>query len=91
MFDEEGDLRDLLSRLSPTTRDALCRVLIRDQPDRDEIASMLLHYGDRNGMAWADIIDLLTMYPDERRQVVRLLGELEASPAPARSATAAVS
>jgi hypothetical protein len=28
--------------------------------------------------AYADIIDFLTMYPDARRQVVRLLGELTA-------------
>jgi hypothetical protein len=27
----------------------------------------------------ADIIDLLTMYPEARRQVVRLLGEIEAT------------
>ena len=39
---------------------------------------MLLRYGDRNGMEWADVIDMLTMYPQERRRVVRLLGELEA-------------
>jgi hypothetical protein len=30
-------------------------------------------------MEWADVIDTLTMHPDERRRVVRLLGELEAS------------
>jgi hypothetical protein len=30
--------------------------------------------------AWlADLIDTLTMHPDERRRVVRLLGELETS------------
>jgi hypothetical protein len=27
----------------------------------------------------AEIIDMLTMYPEARRQVVRLLGEIEAS------------
>ena len=27
---------------------------------------------------WADIIDMLTMYPDARRRLVRVLGELEA-------------
>jgi hypothetical protein len=74
----DADLRDLLSTLSPTAREALRRVLIHDQPDRDEVASMLLHYGDRNGLEWADIVDTLTMYPDERRRVVQLLGELEA-------------
>jgi hypothetical protein len=33
---------------------------------------------DQNGQSWADIIDLLTMYPEARRKVARLLGELEA-------------
>ena len=37
-----------------------------------------MRYRDENGQRWADIIDLLTMYPDARRHVVRLLGELEA-------------
>jgi hypothetical protein len=46
---------------------------------RDEVASTLLHYGDRNGTEWADIIDLLTMYPDARRRVVRILGEIDAT------------
>jgi hypothetical protein len=49
-----------------------------EQPDRDEVASMLLQYGDQVGYDWADIIDFLTMWPDGRRQVVRLLGEIEA-------------
>jgi len=39
---------------------------------------MLMRYRDQNGQDWADVIDLLTMYPDARRQVVLLLGELEA-------------
>jgi hypothetical protein len=51
---------------------------VRDQPDRDAFATELLHCGDRNGREWADVIDLLTMHPDARRRVVRLLGELEA-------------
>jgi hypothetical protein len=50
--------------------------LIRDQASRDAIASELLRYRDGGGDDWADIIDFLTMYPDTRRQVVRLPGEL---------------
>jgi hypothetical protein len=45
-------------------------VLIRDHADRDTIASQLMRYRDQNGQGWADIIDLLTMYPDARRSVV---------------------
>jgi hypothetical protein len=32
----------------------------------------------QNGQDWADIIDFLTMHPEARRQVVRLLGEIGA-------------
>ncbi len=71
-------LRSLLETLNPKARDDLRRALIRDQADRDAISSHLMRYRDQNGQDWADIIDFLTMYPDARRQVVRILGELEA-------------
>jgi hypothetical protein len=49
--------------------------LIRDHADRDAIAMQLLRYPDENGQGWADIIDFLTMHPDVRRQIVRLIAE----------------
>jgi hypothetical protein len=78
MIDEDANLRAILLTLSTKTRDDLRRVLIRDQADRDAISSRLMRYRDQNGQDWADIIDFLTMWPDARRQVVRVLGELEA-------------
>ena len=72
------DLRELLRTLDPKARDDLRRVLIRDQDDRDAISSRLMRFRDQNGQDWADIIDFLTMYPDARRRVVRMLGEIEA-------------
>jgi len=42
------------------------------------IASQLLRYRDERGDDWADIIDMLTMHPEERRRVVRLLAEITA-------------
>ncbi len=60
-------LRDPLLTLSPSARDHLRTVLIRD--DRDEIAQQLLRYGDANGDGWADVIDTLTMYPEAWRRV----------------------
>jgi hypothetical protein len=63
----EYGLRDVLRMLDPKARDKLRRVLIRDDADRNE-----------NGKGWADIIDLLTMYPDARRRVARVLGEIDA-------------
>ena len=73
------DLRALLSTLDPNARDDLRRVLIRDQADRDTIPARLMRYSDPNGEDWADIIDFLTMWPDARRRVVQLLGEIEAA------------
>jgi hypothetical protein len=79
--DASGGLRALLQTLDPKTRDDLRRVLIRDQADRDAISSHLMRYRDQNGQDWADIIDLLTMYPEARRRLVRLLAELSAGEA----------
>ena len=74
----DGDLRAVLATLDPLARDALPPVLIRDQADRDAIAQELIRYREEQGDDWADIIDLLTMYPEERRQVMRLLAEIDA-------------
>jgi hypothetical protein len=74
----EPDLRALLSTLDPKARDTLRRVLIRDHADRDAIASELMHYRDERGDDSADIIDMLTMYPEARRKVVRMLAEIDA-------------
>ena len=54
------------------------RVLIHDQADRYEVSSQLLRYRDGHGDDWADIVDMLTMHPEERRRVVRLLSEIDA-------------
>jgi hypothetical protein len=75
---EDARLRALLQTLSPSARDTLRRVLIDDQADRDAIASDLLRYRDERGDGWADIIDLLTMHPEARRRVVRVLAEIDA-------------
>jgi len=74
-----NDLRDLLRTLSPSAREHLRQVLIRDQADRDATSSRLMRYRDENGQDWADILDFLTMYPEARRQVVRILSEIGAS------------
>jgi hypothetical protein len=38
-----------------------------------------MRHRDQNGQDWADIIDFLTMYPDARWRVVRILAEISAS------------
>jgi hypothetical protein len=74
----DDHLRSLLETLDPKARDDLRRVLIHDQAERDAVSSQLLRYRDERGDDWADIIDMLTMYPDAPR-MVRLLGEIEAA------------
>jgi hypothetical protein len=51
MTDEDAELHDLLGTLSPLARDHLRDELIRDQSDRDAIASQLLRYRDERGTA----------------------------------------
>jgi len=63
----DADLRRVLDMLGPIGRDALRNVLIREHADRDAIASRLLRH-DENGQGWADIIDLLSIYPDARHE-----------------------
>jgi hypothetical protein len=55
----------VLGTLDPKARDTFRRVLIRDQADRDAIASHLMRYRDQTGDDWADIIDFLTMWPEK--------------------------
>jgi hypothetical protein len=79
MTDGEAELHDLLLSLDPKARDILRRALIHNQVHRDAISSRLMRYGDQNGQEdWADIIDFLTMHPEARRRVSRLLAEIEA-------------
>ena len=78
MNDGDTQLRALLQTLDPKARDDLRRVVIRDHIDRDAIASQLIRYRDENGQRWTNVIDLLTMYPEARRRVVRLLAEVDA-------------
>jgi hypothetical protein len=73
---EEESFRPGLTRLDPRARDALRLWLVADQPQRDAMAERLLREG---GAPVAELLDLLSLYPESRRQVVRLLGEIEAS------------
>jgi hypothetical protein len=39
-----------------------------------------MRYQDQSGQDWGDIIDFLTMYPEARRRVVRMLGNWKRPP-----------
>jgi hypothetical protein len=64
--------------MSPRGRELLRHYLIAEQSDRDALASRLLNEGTEHARWLADLIDMLTMHPSERRRVVRLHGEFEA-------------
>jgi hypothetical protein len=53
----DDELRDLLFTLSPSAREHLRAVLIRDHADCDAIASMLMRHRDQNGQDGADSLD----------------------------------
>jgi hypothetical protein len=55
------------------------------------IATELLPHGDKASSDLADIIDMLTMYPDARRQVARLLAEIDAGLSGTKTGTIATS
>jgi hypothetical protein len=76
--EEDSNLRALFSTLDLKTRDDFRRVLIHDFHHRNAISSRLMRYRDQNGQDWADIIDFLTMHSDARRQVARVLAEIDA-------------
>jgi hypothetical protein len=78
--DENSQLRGILLELTPSAREHLRSVLIHDQADRDAVSSQLLRYRDGHGDDLADIIDMLTMGPVNRRRVVKVLGEISAEP-----------
>ena len=40
------------------------------------------HTSDASGDGWADVIDTMTMYPDVRRKVVRMLAEIRGGKRP---------
>jgi hypothetical protein len=52
----DNSVRELLTTLTPSAREHLRSVLIRDDADRDAISSRLMRYRDQNGQGWADII-----------------------------------
>ena len=71
----DAELRDLLLRLPLSSRDVLRRAARADQPERDELAHRLLRQS--GGEVPADLIDSLSLDPQARQQVVRVLGWIE--------------
>lgn len=77
---DDTNLRELLARLDPAARRELRQLLFAKQQRRDAAAERALRQRTSHAENVGDLIDLLTLDNEARRQVVRLLGELETSP-----------
>lgn len=75
---DSDDLRAALADLPPKARHLLSRVLMGDVGDRAAVVAALLPYRETAGDELAGMIDFLTLDPEERRKVVRLLAEIDA-------------
>jgi hypothetical protein len=75
---EDRDVARLLAMVNPTGRVVLRRAMRADKSDRDELASALMRDRSNVGQDLADLVDLASMEPGIRRQLIRVLGELEA-------------
>lgn len=73
---DDTELRRYLAQLAPAARDVLRRAARAEQVERDGLAYGLER--EPGGAHLADLIDLLSLNVDARRQVVRVLGGLEA-------------
>jgi hypothetical protein len=73
---DDADMRRLFSAFPSDARDVLRRAARANQWERDELASRLTR--EPRGQDMADLVDQLSLHNDVRRQVVRVLGELEA-------------
>jgi hypothetical protein len=69
-------VRRTLSKLPAPARDVLRRAARAGQWERDELAARLIR--EPQGQVMADLIDGLSISAEARRQMTRVLGELEA-------------
>lgn len=72
---DDAELRASLARMDSKGRGALRKTLIADQPYRDAMAERLLR---ERADGVADLLDFLTLNPEQRKRVARVLGEIEA-------------
>jgi hypothetical protein len=74
---DDRELAGLLSAVDPHGRDILRRLVRGEQFERDEFAAALLRQRTKAARDLADLLDLASIKPEVRRQVSRVLGELE--------------
>ena len=82
MIDENADLRSVLPSRDPPGRDALRRVLIRDQATATKTRCSYFATETPSATNSRTSSTCGTMNPEERRKVVRLLAEIDARTVP---------
>ena len=73
----DRELAQKLAEILPKGRDVLRRAMRADQYERDQLASRLQRGRSQVARDLADLIDSAWLRPEFRRQVVRVLGNLE--------------
>lgn len=78
MTDEE--LLAAFDAMDPQAIDCLRRAMRAEQAERDELAEALLRTRSPSGILLTDLVDAATLDPEFRRQLARVLGQLQARP-----------
>jgi hypothetical protein len=74
----DAEVARLLSDIDLRGREVLRRAMRAERWERDEFAVALLRRGTDLGKDLADLLDLASLHPQTRQQLVRVLGQLEA-------------
>ena len=72
----DAELRDMLEGLTPSARSVIRQAARANLPERKALAQRLL--SEPKGQNLADFVDLLDVAAGFRRQVIRVLGWMEA-------------
>jgi hypothetical protein len=76
---DDRELSALLSEVDPKGRDILRGLMRAEQFERDDFAATLMRQGIETASDLAELLDQASLSPDVRRQVARVLGQLEAT------------
>lgn len=74
---DDQELAQLLAEIKPSGRDVLRRAMRAEQFERDNLAARLLQEHSAIARDLADLVDLATIRPEIRQQLVQVLGQLE--------------
>jgi hypothetical protein len=74
----DAELREMLIQFPQSSRDVLRRAARSNQSERDQLSSRLMR--EPRGQSLADLVDNMSLHPDFRRAIARVLGWIDAGP-----------